>query len=250
MRSPRARAGRSRRAEPEPDAARSMEVATTALGMNGLGRQARPISSTSAITSSTEPPLPPSTGGIRSPGQPRVAIAFQRSWAKPAGSRASAWTRSGGQCCWRKARAVWLRSCCWGVGANSISLGACRRNALAKLGARLVGGKPEAARGDGRAQDLGGAAGDGLAEARLVEMLDLPAELGPARSLAQRSIDAEHLHAEGQELLPGLVGHDLGERRLRGHRHAPLDHPPRAIEEEGGDVGGDLGEPPSDHGIA
>src|SRR5881409_3097302 len=110
MRSPRARAGRSRRAEPEPDAARSMEVATTALGMNGLGRQARPISSTSAITSSTEPPLPPSTGGIRSPGQPRVAIAFQRSWAKPAGSRASAWTRSGGQCCWRKARAVWLRS--------------------------------------------------------------------------------------------------------------------------------------------
>src|SRR6185503_10912026 len=148
---------------------------------------------TSASASPTEPPLPPSFGGTSSPGHPSVAISFQRSAAKPRGSRASSCTRSGGQRCCRKMRADCCSICCDGEKDRSIYelVGSGRRSSprpprrfgdsayrsgiglSADLG---LGGQAERAHRDGRALDLGGAAGEGVAPARLVLVLDRAAE--------------------------------------------------------------------------
>src|SRR5207247_988412 len=54
--------------------------------------------------------------------------------------------------------------------------------------------KAETARGDRGAENLRGATRDGLAKARLVDVLDGAAELGPARARRQRPVEPQHLH--------------------------------------------------------
>ena len=102
-------------------ASASSEVATTALVTKGPGRHAQPISSTSRTTSSSEPPLPPSSGATSSPGQPSSAMRRHSASAKPRASSAHSCTRSGGQWRRRNSRAVEVSICCAGEGRKSIA---------------------------------------------------------------------------------------------------------------------------------
>ena len=84
------------RARPRPSRSGSRPPRS---GCTGSAGTRGPSPRRAAIASRTEPPLPPCSAGISRPGQPSTAISFQRSSAKPRGSRASACTRSGGQRC-------------------------------------------------------------------------------------------------------------------------------------------------------
>src|SRR5215813_207211 len=115
-----------------------------------------------------------------------------------------------------------------------------------------LGGQTEAAGGHGGAEDLRRAARDGLAETRLIEVLDGAAELRPARLAGERRVEPQHLHAERGHRLPRLVGHHLHERRLVGRGQLLAHHPRDPVEEQPHclHVGGERGQPPPHAGIA
>src|SRR5499426_694241 len=246
MRSPAARAGSRRLRWAGLPPASTSDVATTALATNGPGRPARPISSTSTMTSSSEPSLPPRSEGIKSPGQPSSPMRRQSASSKPRASRARRCTSSGGQCWRRNERAVVVKICWAGESRKSISARPGRDGRL------RLSGKAEAAHGDRGAEDLGGTARDRVPERRLVEVRDLSAELRPPRARAQRPPDAEQVHAQPRQLLPGLVGVDLGDRGLVRERRAVADEAAGAIEDEAErrDVGRDRRKPAAYGGIA
>src|SRR5439155_258069 len=105
---------------------------------------------------------------------------------------------------------------------------------------------------DGRAQHLGGAARDRVAEARQVRVRDLAVQAHLSRARAQRRPRAEQVHAEPRELLTRLVGVDLGDRRLVADGRAVAQQARRAVEEQAqrGDLGGHGGQPPAQRRIA
>ncbi len=170
-RSPRARAGRRRRRWAALPAAAISDVATRALSTNGPGRQARPISSMRRMTSRSVPSLPPSSpgsGGRSSPARPWRATARAR------GARRRQLVEALG-------RAVLAQEIPRGGGQELLALRGAKVHGRASA---PLAGKAEPAGGHRGAEDFRGPAGDGVAEAGEVGVLDLAVERRPARRRA------------------------------------------------------------------
>src|SRR4051794_10913512 len=215
--------------------ARSADVATTALDRNGTAAAAAPSSSSTTAASRAEAPAPSSASGTSRPASPRsparAAQSGRSCGASPSSERICT---AGSSRSRRTARSVARRSVSTSRSSRSASASASAATPGSRASARSawvvtggsssrqvlpggggvgagLGGQPEHPLGDDVAQDLGGAALDGVALGPQVAVAGTPTGEVDALGTAHRPVVVRqallgaklHLEATGRLREPG-----------------------------------------------